>query len=479
MASQAVNKVPLGIPGLDENLGGGVPKGCMIMLAGEPGTGKTTFAAQFLYRGAVDHGERGVYVSFVEDKATFFNNMRGLGFDFEGLEGEGKFRFLEMLTVREAGVPETLNLILKEIIEFKAQRLVLDSFTALAQAIREVQEVRVLLQSFLSRMIKSRECTTIIITEKPYGVNRVGTGVEEFIADCVILLKRGWLDQRPVRELEVLKARGMAIAEPQLLFTIRGGLKAFKPFKHVSVEQPRRFEPVPDSSTHFSTGIKDLDEVLGGGYPKGSMVLIEVDEKASMRYDYIILPTMWNFLAQSRGVFIIPPPGVEYTTIRDAFALGGFKEGELEGFVRIFIREVAEARLGPCVHPVGGKDFESDLLKYDAVGRELRKRSGRGSTLYIFGMDTIADWYGERGAYTAIRVLASVAKRGNHLGVMLLKPGTSTLLKLTSAIADVQLRVTREHGCVLVYGVKPRTPIHVMELDTSEGYPMPKLTPIA
>jgi KaiC/GvpD/RAD55 family RecA-like ATPase len=479
MASQEANKIPLGIPGLDENLGGGVPKGYMITLAGEPGTGKTTFAAQFLYRGAVDRGERGIYVSFVEDKATFFNNMRGLGFDFEKLEEEGKFRFLEMLTVREAGVPETLNLILKEVIDLKAQRLVLDSFTALAQAIREAQEVRVLLQTFLSRMIKSRECTTIIITEKPYGVDRIGTGVEEFIADCVILLKRRWLDQRLVRELEVLKARGLTVAEPQLFFTIKEGFKAFKPFKHVSVEQPRKFEPLPDSSAHFSTGIKDLDEILEGGYPKGSMVLIEIDEKASMRHDCIILPTMWNFLAQKRGVFIIPPPGVEYTTICEALALGGFKEEELNEFVRIFIRETTEAQLRPCVIPVGGKDFESDLLKYDAVGRELRKKSGRGSTLYIFGMDTIADWYGERGAYTAIRVLASVAKRGNHLGVMLLKPGTPTLLKLASAIADVQLRVTREHGCLLAYGVKPRTPVHVMELDASAGYLVPRLTPIA
>ncbi len=469
----------LGVPGLDENFGGGIPKGSMIVLAGEPGTGKTTFGAQFLYRGVVDHGEKGIYVSFVEDKTTFFNNMRGLGFDFERLEKEDKFRFLEMLTVREEGVPETLNLILREMATFGAQRLVLDSFTALAQAIRESQDVRVILHTFLSKIIKSRECTTIIITEKPYGVNRIGTGVEEFIADCVILLKRGTFDQRPVRELEILKARGLSIVEPRLLFTIRDGFKAFRPFRHVSVEQPRRFKPVPDTSTHFSTGIRDLDEILGGGYPKGSMVLVEIDEKASMRHDYIVLPTMWNFLAKGRGVFIVPPPGVEYTTIRDAFALGGFKEEELESFVRIFIREVTEARTGPCVIPVGGKDFESDLLKYDAVGRELRKKSGRGSTLYIFGMDTITDWYGERGAYTAMRVVASVAARGKHLGMMLLKPGTPALSRLVGAIAEVHLKVTREQGCVLVYGVKPRTPLYAMEIDTSEGYPMPKLTLIS
>ena len=479
MQTKTANRTLLGVPGLDENFGNGVPKGCMIVLAGEPGTGKTTLAAQFLYRGAVDHGERGLYVSFVEDKTTFFNNMRGLGFDFERVEKEGKFRFLEMLTIKEAGVPEALNLILKEMTEFGAQRLVLDSFTALAQAIREAQDVRVLLHSFLNRIIKSRDCTTIIITEKPYGVNRIGTGVEEFIADCVILLKRGWLDQRLVRELEIFKARGMAVAESRLFFTIREGFKAFQPFRHVSAEQPRKFEPVPDTNAHFSTGIRDLDEVLGGGYPKGSMVLVEIDERASMRYDYIVLPTMWNFLAQGRGVFIVPPPGVEYTTIRDAFALGGFREEELAEFVRIFIKEVAEAKTGPCVIPVGGRDFESDLLKYDAVGRELRKKSGRGSTLYIFGMDTITDWYGERGAYTAMRVVASVVTRGKHLGVMLLKPGTPTLSKLVGAIADVHLKVTREHGCVFVYGVKPRTPLYVMELDASRGYPMPKLTPIS
>jgi len=478
MRIQTVERTLLGVPGLDENFGG-VPKGCMIVLAGEPGTGKTTLAAQFLYRGAVDYGERGVHVSFVEDKTTFFNNMRGLGFDFERLEEEGRFRFLEMLTVREAGVPETLNLILKEMTDFGAQRLVLDSFTALAQAMREAQEVRVLLHDFLNRIIKSRECTTIIITEKPYGVNRIGTGVEEFVADCVVLLKRGWLKKRPVRELEILKARGMAVAEPRLFFTMWGGLKAFQPFKHMSVEQPRKFEPVPDTNTHFSTGIKYLDEVLGGGYPKGSMVLVEIDEKASMRHDYIVLPTMWNFLAKGRGVFIVPPPGVEYATIRDAFALGGFKEEELAEFVRVFIREVAEAKTGPCVIPVGGKDFESDLLKYDAVGRELRKKSGRGSTLYIFGMDTITDWYGERGAYTSMRVLASVVRRGNHLGMMLLKPGTPTLSRLVGAIAEVHLKVTGERGCILVYGVKPRTPLYVMELDASEGRPMPKLTPIS
>ncbi|MEM2593904.1 MAG: hypothetical protein QXV96_03240, partial [Candidatus Bathyarchaeia archaeon] len=63
-------------------------------------------------------------------------------------------------------------------------------------------------------------------------------------------------------------------------------------------------------------------------------------------------------------------------------------------------------------------------------------------------------------------------------GIVLLKPGYPRLAKILSATADIHLKITREHGAVLVYGVKPRTNLHVLEMDASKGYPMPKLTPI-
>jgi circadian clock protein KaiC len=108
---------PSGIDGLDELIGGGFPRSGLIVLAGNPGTGKTIFSAQFLYRGAVEHGERGVYVSFAEDKNQFYRNMGALGLDLEKLEKEGLFSFLDMLTVREAGISPTLELIIGKVAE--------------------------------------------------------------------------------------------------------------------------------------------------------------------------------------------------------------------------------------------------------------------------------------------------------------------------------------------------------------------------
>ncbi|MCX8176270.1 MAG: ATPase, partial [Candidatus Bathyarchaeota archaeon] len=103
--SRDVNRVPTGIEGLDEAIRGGFPKGSLIVLAGNPGTGKTIFSATFLYNGAINYGEKGMYVSFSENRETFFSNMLSLGLDFWKLEREGRFRILDMVTAREEVIP--------------------------------------------------------------------------------------------------------------------------------------------------------------------------------------------------------------------------------------------------------------------------------------------------------------------------------------------------------------------------------------
>jgi circadian clock protein KaiC len=88
-----VKRISTGVEGLDEVLGGGFPEKSLIVLAGNPGVGKTVFSAQFLYRGCVDYGESGVYVSLAESRESFIENMRGFGFNFERLERGGSSAF--------------------------------------------------------------------------------------------------------------------------------------------------------------------------------------------------------------------------------------------------------------------------------------------------------------------------------------------------------------------------------------------------
>ena len=111
-----IDRLPTGIDGLDPLIGGGFPRGSLILLAGEPGTGKTIFASRFLCRGATQSNENGIYVSFLEGKKTLLANLSTFcDQDHSRLDKEGKFRILDLITTKEGGISVTLESILDEI----------------------------------------------------------------------------------------------------------------------------------------------------------------------------------------------------------------------------------------------------------------------------------------------------------------------------------------------------------------------------
>lgn len=182
------DKIPTGIKGLDELIGGGLPRASMIVLAGSPGTGKTIASAHFLYYGATKCGENGAYVSFSERKDVFFKNMRRFGMEFAELEKENKFKFLDFATTNEVGISSTLKTLLSEALSLKVQRLVVDSFTTLASAFEKKIEARVVLHAF-EKLMRQTDCTTLLLVEVPTGNSNLGLGFEEFVADGIILFE--------------------------------------------------------------------------------------------------------------------------------------------------------------------------------------------------------------------------------------------------------------------------------------------------
>ena len=103
-ATQVLRRAGSGITGLDSLLSGGFPEGKVILVLGEPGTGKTILASQYLNYGATRAGEKGVYVGMNEPKPRFMTEMASLGMDFANLEKEGKFAYVDATEVRR--IPE-------------------------------------------------------------------------------------------------------------------------------------------------------------------------------------------------------------------------------------------------------------------------------------------------------------------------------------------------------------------------------------
>lgn len=181
-------RVPTGIDGLDGLIEGGFLRGDVILLAGGTGSGKTIFSTQFIYNGATQYGEKGVYATFEEDAKTLKRNMLRFGFDLERLEQEGAIKVVDLETLKGRGLSANIEFILNALNEIDGKRLVIDSLTAFLSACTENLEYRMLMH-LMYKMLKTRGYTTIMTCSVPKGAKTLGLGIEEFIADSVMFLE--------------------------------------------------------------------------------------------------------------------------------------------------------------------------------------------------------------------------------------------------------------------------------------------------
>jgi len=218
--------MPTGIPGVDEILGGkGIPRGHTILVNGGPGSGKTTFAIQFLFSGATQYNESGVYTTLDEEPEDIKKNMSKFGWDLQKLEDEKKIKFINVSPVRtvptetagliQIGMKEfrlikLLEAIKEGIEEVHAKRVVVDPITTFALQYPSKLE-RVYAMKDLMRALRRTKCTNLLISElRGTGMEREHQ-FEEYLAQGVILLRTFLKDGMLVRAFQIEKMRGLAI----------------------------------------------------------------------------------------------------------------------------------------------------------------------------------------------------------------------------------------------------------------------------
>jgi KaiC/GvpD/RAD55 family RecA-like ATPase len=205
-----LERVKTGIPGLDELIGGGVPKGSNVLVAGGPGTGKTILATQYLYNGALQFGEPGLFVTLEGNVRDIAWNMESFQWDIKSLQDQGMFTIYRMnmdfardKDMFDEKLEEQLSEIEKEVKEMNAKRLVVDSTTVFG-AYLDPSLLRTVLFRFCDRL-KTFGCTTMMTSETQVNKNVFSAfGVEEFVVDGVLSL----YFSPPNRSLFVRKMRG-------------------------------------------------------------------------------------------------------------------------------------------------------------------------------------------------------------------------------------------------------------------------------
>ena len=467
-------KSQTGIKGLDELIKGGFTKGSLILVAGGPGTGKTTFSAQLLYEGANKLNEKGLYVSFVEAYDTFIKNMLNLKLDFKALERNGKFKFLGLSPMKKEALSIISETILNEVYSFDAKRLVIDSFSVLAQAFESNIEARIFLETIISKIIREFGCTTVLIVESPTGGTSIGLGLEEFVVDGIFLLHNFEVENKFFRELKIIKLRGTEIIRKKAIFSLHNGFKVFKPFKWLKPKKPKKFKPIPDSKEYFSSGSKDLDLILGGGYPKGSFNILEVGPRVPIFAHLAFELTMiCNSLANGNGIVYLPPS--EITPEKAKELIESYVDPEVfkDKVVIIGLGEKSEK---PYLYYEEGISLSKDLLESIKYIREREHITGK-PFLTIIGLDTDERRYGSEQVLKNIDFIVRDIRERNSARINIVK-ASSKIIQELSDIADVHLKLIEVNDSIFLYGIKPSTCAYNVELISKKGFPSIRLTPV-
>jgi len=270
---QTLPKAPTGIQGLDEITGGGLPRGRPTLLCGSAGSGKTMLAAEFLVHGAEQYGEPGVFMMFEESADELAQNVRSLGVDLAKLQQQKKIAIdhvhIERNEIQETGEYDLEGLFIRlghAIDTIGAKRVVLDTIEALFSGLPNHAILRAELRR-LFRWLKDRGVTAVITGERgEQSLTRYG--LEEYVADCVILLDHRIADQVSTRRLRVVKYRGTQHGTNEYPFLIGARGISVLPITSMRLEHTASTERV-------STGIAGLDDMLGGkGLYRGSSTLV-------------------------------------------------------------------------------------------------------------------------------------------------------------------------------------------------------------
>ncbi|WP_251342704.1 KaiC domain-containing protein [Haloplanus halophilus] len=185
----AIDRIDLGIEGLDDMILGGVPRRSLISVIGSAGTGKTTFGLQFLNRALAD-GKRGVYVTLEESTDRIYDTAREKGWSFAEYADEGRLAVVHLDPVEMANSLASIRSDLPDLVkEFGADRLVLDSVSLLEMMYDHPSDRRSEVYQF-TRSLKEAGVTTLVTSEasgdNPYNSRY---GIIEYLADAVFVLQ--------------------------------------------------------------------------------------------------------------------------------------------------------------------------------------------------------------------------------------------------------------------------------------------------
>ena len=317
-----------GIKEIDKHFPGLLARGNVLVIAGNPGSGKTTLASTICYNNAL-RGERCLYVSFQEPREKLFGNMLGLGMRLGELEERALIRFVHFPVT--AAVEDVASNIVDLINEFGPSVAVVDSINPLMMFI-STKEQRAWLQNLFYNLTALLDGAVVLIAELPYGEERIPLGDIEFVADSIIVLKHRIDVGKLVRVMEIRKVRGAPLRVAELPFRIVGG-RGIRVFAPPTISEEISLETVPVTST----------KLLGDIYAGDVILLTYPPEAFTPVFGYLLVEMALRGKVKALGILYSLDPAALSTLMSGYLVNLGLSDKEL----RVLKEFISFERLNP------------------------------------------------------------------------------------------------------------------------------------
>jgi circadian clock protein KaiC len=266
-----INRLATGVPGLDEILGGGLPEFSFNLIAGAPGSGKTTLAHQLMFALATPERPALYFTVLGEPPLKMLRYQQQFDF-FDSEQVNASIRFINLADVTATGdLANVLSRIVAEVEAHGPAAVFVDSFRSLLAGQGDDQAFMGL-QQFIQRLgllMTSWQATTFLIGEyfTEIDPNPVFT-----VADGLIWLRQSLQSNSVVRKIEIMKMRGQQTLSGLHTFRISAaGIHVFAP---VSVAAPTETSTALRTDVRLGMGVPELDQMMGGGLPRGYSLLV-------------------------------------------------------------------------------------------------------------------------------------------------------------------------------------------------------------
>ncbi|VVN83250.1 ATPase domain-containing protein [Pseudomonas fluorescens] len=269
-----INRLATGVPGLDEVLGGGLPEFSFNLIAGPPGCGKTTLAHQMMFALATPERPALFFTVLGEPPLKMLRYQQQFDF-FDSDVINHSIRYINLSDDTLTGdLDEVLRRIVSEVEAHGPSLVFVDSFRSVVLVSQTQANPNNNLPQFIQQLgmlMTTWQATTFLIGEY---FTETDTNPIFTVADGLIWLRQSVQRNSMVRKIEIMKMRGQPTLPGLHSFRIsNAGIKIYAPAVN-QIKTSKPFERLPVLDSRLSMGVPDLDEMLGGGLPRGYSLLV-------------------------------------------------------------------------------------------------------------------------------------------------------------------------------------------------------------